>query len=224
VTELITALPDGACRPRPRRFEARGLGDAAGVAHDRAILLRTCHRVELYVAIGDDDAAAIALPELPAGGRRLEGIAVARHLFGVAAGLDSVVIGEDQILHQLRDCLADRHIPGAARCPVEIGTPNADAVGLDPVLARLFQTSAHLGRETRSARSPRRWQTSCSTASGPHGRPAADPWWGGRMAPVAVAASRGRGRAGRQPGDRAAALARHRRLGGAFGPAPHCPS
>ncbi len=129
---------------------------AAAVAHDpRVILLRTCHRVELYVArrAGDDAGPPpVRLPELPDGGRRLEGIDVVHHLYSVAAGLDSVVVGEDQILHQLRDCLADRHIPGASRCPVEIGTPDSDAIGLDPVLARLFQTAAHLGRETRSWR------------------------------------------------------------------------
>lgn len=136
--------------------EAREVfGDAAAaVAHDpRSILLRTCHRVELYASV--DPASghpALTLPELPDGGHRLEGIAVARHLFRVAAGLDSVVLGEDQILHQLRDCLADRHIPGASRCPVEIGSASMDAIGLDPVLTRLFQTAAHLGRETRSWR------------------------------------------------------------------------
>jgi glutamyl-tRNA reductase len=136
--------------------EAReAFGDAAAlVAGDpRAILLRTCHRVELYVATGaDGDTPSVVLPELPEGGRRLVDAEVVHHLYQVATGLDSVVLGEDQILHQLRDCLADRHIPGAARCPVEIGTPNAEAVGLDPVLARLFQTAAHLGRETRSWR------------------------------------------------------------------------
>ena len=129
---------------------------AAAVAHDpRAILLRTCHRVELYVATGPGDGATpppVLPPDLPAGGRRLQGLDVVHHLYSVAAGLDSVVVGEDQILHQLRDCLADRHIPGASRCPVEIGTPDTDAIGLDPVLARLFQTAAHLGRETRSWR------------------------------------------------------------------------
>lgn len=129
---------------------------AAAVAHDpRTILLRTCHRAELYVASGAGDGASsppVHLPDLPGGGRRLQGVDVVHHLYSVAAGLDSVVVGEDQILHQLRDCLADRHIPGASRCPVEIGTTDADAIGLDPVLARLFQTAAHLGRETRSWR------------------------------------------------------------------------
>jgi glutamyl-tRNA reductase len=137
--------------------EREAFGDAAAaVAHDpRTILLRTCHRAELYVATRSADGDArptISLPRLPEGGRRLEDADVVRHLFTVAAGLDSVVVGEDQILHQLRDCLSDRHIPSASRCPVEIGTRDMDAIGLDPVLARLFQSAAHLGRETRSWR------------------------------------------------------------------------
>ena len=128
---------------------------AAALADDpRAILLRTCHRAELYLVPDDRSACprALELPELPAGGRRLTDREAVRHLFSVAAGLDSVVVGEDQILHQLRDCLSDRHIPSASRCPVEIGTSDTDAIGLDPVLARLFQSAAHLGRETRSWR------------------------------------------------------------------------
>ena len=135
--------------------QREAFGDAAAaVAHDpRTILLRTCHRVELYVSTDPEGGEPpVPLPELPEGGRRLEGVEVVRHLFSVASGLDSVVLGEDQILHQLRDCLSDRHIPGAARCPIDIGSSQTDAVGLDPILARLFQAAAHLGRETRSWR------------------------------------------------------------------------
>lgn len=127
---------------------------AMRVAHDpRAILLRTCHRVELYyVESSTPHLRALTPPHLPVGGERLEGLAAARHLLAVAAGLDSVVVGEDQILHQLRECLSDRHLPGADGCPVEIGTHALGALELDPVLERLFQAALHLGRETRSWR------------------------------------------------------------------------
>jgi glutamyl-tRNA reductase len=136
--------------------EAReAFADAAAlIANDpRAILLRTCHRVELY-AVDEplDGAGPLRLPVLPEGAVRLDGIAAARHVFTVAAGLDSVVVGEDQILHQLRECLSDRHLPGAAGCPVQVGSPNRSAMGLHPVLERLFQIALHLGRETRSWR------------------------------------------------------------------------
>jgi glutamyl-tRNA reductase len=133
--------------------EAFALAAADAALDPRAILLRTCHRVELYVA---DEALpghpSLPLPELPPGGRRLEGVAAARHVFTVAAGLDSVVVGEDQILHQLRECLSDRHVPGAERCPVQVGSPDHQAPRLHPVLERLFQIALHLGRETRSWR------------------------------------------------------------------------
>ncbi len=128
--------------------------DALRLAEDpRTILIRTCHRVELYVVGAvSDDALANQLPSLPEGGRLLDGDEAVRHLLTVAAGLDSVVVGEDQILHQLRECLADRHLPGAARCPEDVGSMLDGAGGLDPVLERLFQVALHLGRETRSWR------------------------------------------------------------------------
>jgi glutamyl-tRNA reductase len=93
-----------------------------------------------------------ALPAIPAGGVRYDGLAAVRHVFSVAAGLDSVVVGEDQILHQLRECLSNRHVPGAARCPERIGSGEPGSTGLHPVLERLFQVALHLGRETRSWR------------------------------------------------------------------------
>ena len=136
------------------RSEAReAFGDAASTVADdpRAILVRTCHRVELYAAV-DPGCPPVNLPEAPEGAIRLEGLAAARHLFSVAAGLDSVVIGEDQILHQLRESLSGRHVPAAAACPVDIGSHDPAAMGLHPLLERMFQLALHLGRETRSWR------------------------------------------------------------------------
>jgi glutamyl-tRNA reductase len=200
--------------------EAReAFGDAAAViANDpRAILLRTCHRVELYAAVDvAEGPGALRFPELPVGGRRLDGMVAARHVFSVAAGLDSVVVGEDQILHQLRECLSDRHVPGAERCPVEIGSHAASATGLHPVLERLFQVALHLGRETRSWREgpPR----SLADVALDRVEPAGGPFPGrrvlvvgaGRMARLcAIAASRRGARVlvANRSSDRAAALA-----------------
>src|SRR5689334_4150164 len=95
-------------RSVPSEARERFGDEAAAIAADpRVILLRTCHRVELYMATDD---GLPDHPELPAGGRRLDGDDAARHLFAVAAGLDSVVLGEDQVLHQLRECLTERHL------------------------------------------------------------------------------------------------------------------
>jgi glutamyl-tRNA reductase len=95
------------------------------------IVVHTCHRVELYVAPG---AYAGPLPTLPAGGQRLDDVEAARHLISVACGLDSAVLGEDQILHQLRETIAARHAGQA----------------LDPVLDRLFQAALHAGRRAHT--------------------------------------------------------------------------
>ena len=96
------------------------------------ILLRTCHRVELY-AIGGG-AVLPDLAELPAGVERLEDVDAVRHLLEVACGLDSAIVGETQILHQLRELIEERHGERA----------------LDPVLDRLFQAALRAGREART--------------------------------------------------------------------------
>jgi glutamyl-tRNA reductase len=99
---------------------------------ERAIVIHTCHRVEVYVAPGT--AGMPSLPPLPAGAVQLADVEAVRHLIAVACGLDSVVFGEDQILHQVRTCLAERH---------------ADAP-LEPVLDRLFQSALRAGRRART--------------------------------------------------------------------------
>ncbi len=69
-----------------------------------AVLVATCHRVELLL----DAVAANALDPrverafLDGGGRRSEGLDATRHVIDLALGLESAVLGEDQILHQLR--------------------------------------------------------------------------------------------------------------------------
>lgn len=105
---------------------------AARPLDERVIAIHTCHRVEVYVA--PRESGMPALPPLPAGAVQLTGVEAARHLISVACGLDSVVLGEDQILHQIRTGLADRR---------------ADAP-LDPVLDRLFQAALRAGRRAHT--------------------------------------------------------------------------
>ena len=114
---------------------ARFAADARGwPAEHTALLLETCHRVEAYaIARG---GPVIDPPPVPPGGRILRDIAVVQHAISVAVGADSVVVGEDQILHQFRDALS------AAR---ETGH-------LDPVLERLFTVALRAGRQARSWR------------------------------------------------------------------------
>ena len=100
---------------------------------ERWIVVHTCHRVELYVAPGTRGMPA--LPPLPAGAERLEDVDAARHLISVACGLDSVVFGEDQILHQVR------------RPASPSATPPRPSI---PVLDRLFQAALHAGRRAHT--------------------------------------------------------------------------
>lgn len=105
-----------------------------GEADGRRLTLETCHRVEAYLRSAEEAARLARL--LPAGGRALVGEAAVRHAMTVAVGRDSVVLGEDQILHQVRRS-------------VDAGRA-ADA--LDPALERLFALALKAGRRARSWR------------------------------------------------------------------------
>lgn len=130
-TATVVALVAHARRVPSAHREAFARQLLALPPSEGAIIVHTCHRVELYVAPAAYDGV---LPDLPAGGRRLEDVEAARHLISVGCGLDSAVIGEDQILHQLRELIANRH----AELP------------LDPVLDRLFQAALHAGRRAHT--------------------------------------------------------------------------
>jgi glutamyl-tRNA reductase len=81
-----------------------------------AVLLSTCHRVELYAAAKDPEASLdaqtlaahladfhnVPVEEIRGELVSLEGEDVVRHLFRVAASLDSMVLGEAQILSQVK--------------------------------------------------------------------------------------------------------------------------
>jgi glutamyl-tRNA reductase len=97
------------------------------------LLVQTCHRVEAYAPGGSAHVAKLAAA-LPPGGRVLEGEVAVRHGMAVAVGRDSVVVGEDQILHQLRSSIAEAR----------------DAGSLHPTLERLFTIALRAGRRARS--------------------------------------------------------------------------
>ena len=93
-----------------------------------AVLLSTCNRVELYAA-GEQEAAAPEAAQLVAFLAECRGLdpdrlapvfarerndAVVRHLFGVAAGLDSMVLGEPQILGQVKQAWSLAQAAGTA--------------------------------------------------------------------------------------------------------------
>jgi glutamyl-tRNA reductase len=104
-----------------------------------AVVLSTCNRTELYLVREDhaEELGVSTLTEL-AGDRgeelgaalyRLRDEAAALHLFRVAAGLDSLVPGEGEILGQVRSAF--------------------EAGSTGPFLDRLFRQALHAGRRVR---------------------------------------------------------------------------
>jgi glutamyl-tRNA reductase len=133
--QAAVELRERAALDRERAAELAGrLAGASG----EAVCLSTCNRTELYLADepgADAEARATAAlleleSELGPALYRLRDEAAALHLFRVAAGLDSMVPGEGEILGQVRTAY-------------EIG-----ATG--PMLDRLFRQALHAGRKARS--------------------------------------------------------------------------
>ncbi|QCU72691.1 glutamyl-tRNA reductase [Luteimonas yindakuii] len=113
-----------------------------------AALLSTCNRTELY-AVADDGGHALAQwltlrpdADLSAYLYVHQGGDAARHLFRVATGLDSLVLGEPQILGQVKQAWA------AAR---EAGTLGSE---LDRLFQHAFVTAKRARSETRIGNSP----------------------------------------------------------------------
>jgi glutamyl-tRNA reductase len=103
------------------------------------VVLSTCNRTEVYLAGGSAARAREALErrsglELEGVLARWEGGEAVEHLFRVAAGLDSLVPGEAQILGQVR--LAYEAALGAG--------------ATEPVLNRLFEDALHTGKRVRT--------------------------------------------------------------------------
>jgi glutamyl-tRNA reductase len=117
---------------------ARELAGRLAADGAEAVCLSTCNRTELYLAAEDaDQAEAVAVaalaalePDVEHALYRLRDQAAALHLFRVAAGLDSLVPGEGEILGQVRTA----H---------ELGTTG-------PLLDRVFRQALHSGRKVRA--------------------------------------------------------------------------
>jgi glutamyl-tRNA reductase len=133
-------------RSLPRALEAAsGLPGVQEVA-----LLSTCNRTELY-AVADDEGRALAdwlathprdAGDLHAYLYRHHDADAVRHLFRVATGLDSLVLGEPQILGQVKDAWS------AARAAGTLGGQ------LDRLFQHAFATAKRARTDTRIGANP----------------------------------------------------------------------
>ncbi len=94
------------------------------------LLLQTCNRVEVIV---EGDAGTLR-DFLDGQGRSgfflLEGEDALRHLLSLAAGIESMIVGEDQIIGQLKKALADAEEAGTASSFLELCINKAVHVGV----------------------------------------------------------------------------------------------
>lgn len=110
------------------------------------LILSTCNRTEIYAAGDDPDVTRADIFAFLSGYHRVptrllerasyvrSGMDAVEHIFRVASGLDSMVLGEPQILSQIRDAL--------------IHAREADSVG--PVLQRLATDALKTGKRART--------------------------------------------------------------------------
>ena len=127
------------------RMQARGAKEA--------LILSTCNRVELTAALENGVQAEALVEGIMTGSSGLtidairphlysfEESAVIRHLFRVASSLDSMIVGEPQILGQLK------HAYAQARDQGTIGRV------LDAVLMRAFNVAKRIRSETEIGQS-----------------------------------------------------------------------
>lgn len=111
---------------------------------DEAVLLTTCNRTELYAVFEDNEPGLPAMEELycrVAGEMPTmehfyyyKGEDVVRHLFRVSAGMDSLVVGEGQILSQVKVAYLE-----AVRAHTN-----------GPMLNILFQRALAIGKKIRT--------------------------------------------------------------------------
>jgi glutamyl-tRNA reductase len=127
----------------------QGLRQSLGQGHEHrnveTAIISTCNRTEIYCA-GDQPALDHTLGWLAHSGGVspdllrshsyvLEDGPVARHAFRVASGLDSMVLGEPQILGQMKDAVRAAESAGA----------------LGSTLNQLFQRSFAVAKEVRTS-------------------------------------------------------------------------
>ncbi len=127
------------------RYTARPVIDCALLEQNRcaeALLLTTCNRVEVYAASPTSVPTELIASYLARESDRheddifyrYEAEECVQHLFRVTSGLDSMVVGETEILGQTKKAYANAREAGSA----------------GPYLHRLFQRAFHVAKHVRS--------------------------------------------------------------------------
>jgi len=153
--EKVTLAPE-------RLADTLGGFPAAGVRNDRPaelVILSTCNRFEIFGSLADGtfepaldflcSRAALSRAALEPRGHRLTGREAAARLYRIACGLDSMVIGESQIVGQVAAAYA------AAQAARRAG----------PVMTALFQGAIRAGRRARRETEIGRSASSISAAA-----------------------------------------------------------
>ncbi|MEW6343512.1 MAG: glutamyl-tRNA reductase [Pseudomonadota bacterium] len=139
------AFPLEQIKPALATFKDIWLGPSAARSAPEAAILSTCNRTELYCATDDHAAREAAIQwfsryhnlpvsELAPHVYALPQSEAVRHAFRVASGLDSMVLGETQIVGQMKD---------AVRTASEAGA-------LGTYLNQLFQRTFAVAKEVRT--------------------------------------------------------------------------
>ncbi|MEW6243770.1 MAG: glutamyl-tRNA reductase [Bacillota bacterium] len=130
-------------------------------AVEGCVILTTCNRTEIYAASRDPDEGLSAIWEYLSKRSGMDVFEVKnytyshalydtiRHLFRVASGLDSMILGEPQILGQVRD---------AYECALTNGVTNS-------VINTLFQQALAVGKKVRTETGIDRNAVSVSSAA-----------------------------------------------------------
>ena len=146
----------------PERRAATVLAELT--AHDaihEAVAISTCNRAELYLMASDTveaESAALGIlakqadirpTELTSSLYAMRGIEAVRHLFGVAAGLESMIVGEAEIQGQVKRAYELALVEGAT----------------GPITNRLFREALAAGKRVRTETNVGRSRVSVSSVA-----------------------------------------------------------
>jgi glutamyl-tRNA reductase len=188
--EQLTLSEEGA-----RSALARVSHSSRPVPFGELVILSTCNRIELYAASAHavfreleaflSEVSGTRAADFRAHAYQVEDLDAVRHLYEVASGLDSLVVGEPQILGQVTRALElarEQNVAG-------------------PILNQLFQSAIHAGKrvrtETEIGRNPVSVSSLAASLAARIVQPFADAQvlvlGAGEMAELAVGALRKRG-------------------------------